>query len=176
MFQYRSDQLQVKRYVISSIANLVCELSHKLPNDLRLRILGNKEILGKSQICVEPQISAQHLFQKLHFGRSSQKTRRNRYQTFLFLSSFTGFVYFVPNILLRDLGWYPRWGPSAGSRGGTLAWDPGVRPWAGTLGWNLKVGHRGETYYIRQSDIILAYTVEVIDTHSTTSFRSPFLQ
>ena len=139
-------------------------------------MLGNQEILGKSQICVEPQISAQRPFEKLHFGNSSQKTRRNRDQPFLFLSSFTGFVYFVLNTLLRDLGWYPRWGPSAGSRGGTLAWDPGLRPWTGTLEWNLKLGHRGETYYIRQSDIILAYTVEVIDTHSATSFISLFLQ
>ena len=39
--------------MISSIANLVYELPHELPNDLRLRILRNKEILGKSQIWVE---------------------------------------------------------------------------------------------------------------------------
>ena len=39
--------------MISSIENLVYELPHELPNDLRLRILGNKEILGKSQILVE---------------------------------------------------------------------------------------------------------------------------
>ena len=38
---------------MSSVANLVYELPHELPNDLRLRILGNKEILGKSQILVE---------------------------------------------------------------------------------------------------------------------------
>ena len=35
--------------MIPSIANLVYEL----PNDFRLRILGNEEILGKSQIWVE---------------------------------------------------------------------------------------------------------------------------
>ena len=35
--------------MISSIANLVNELPHELPDDLRLRILGNKEMLGKSQ-------------------------------------------------------------------------------------------------------------------------------
>ena len=40
----------IKRNVISSIANLAYELPRKLPNDSRLRILGNKEILGKSQI------------------------------------------------------------------------------------------------------------------------------
>ena len=44
---------QVKRNVISSIANLVYELPHELSNDLTLRILGNEEILGKSQIWVE---------------------------------------------------------------------------------------------------------------------------
>ena len=40
--------------MISSIANLVYEL----PNDLRVTILGNKEILGKSQIWVETEPSA----------------------------------------------------------------------------------------------------------------------
>ena len=40
--------------MIASITNLVYELPHELPNDLRLRILGNEEILGKSGICVGP--------------------------------------------------------------------------------------------------------------------------
>ena len=39
--------------MISSIANLVYELPHELPNHLTLRILGNKEIFKKSQIWVE---------------------------------------------------------------------------------------------------------------------------
>ena len=56
-------------------------------------------MLGKSQIWVET--SAQSPLQKLRFGSSSQKTRKSRYQTFLVLSSFTGFLYFVPNILPR---------------------------------------------------------------------------
>ena len=42
-----------KTNVVSSIANLVYKLPHELPNELRLRILGNKEMLGKSQIWVE---------------------------------------------------------------------------------------------------------------------------
>ena len=37
MFYYRPDQPQVKQNVISNIANLVYELLHKLPNNLRLR-------------------------------------------------------------------------------------------------------------------------------------------
>ena len=42
-----------KRNAISIIGNLVYELPHELPNDLRLRVLVNKKILGKSQIWVE---------------------------------------------------------------------------------------------------------------------------
>ena len=41
VFQYRSDLPQVKRNLISGIANLVNEFPHELPNDLRLTILGN---------------------------------------------------------------------------------------------------------------------------------------
>ena len=37
IFKYRSDSPQVKRNFILSIA----KLPHELPNDLRLRILGN---------------------------------------------------------------------------------------------------------------------------------------
>ena len=62
MFQYRSDSLQVKRNVISSIANVVYELPHDFPVNLRLRILGNKKILGKSQIWVETVIKESFLF------------------------------------------------------------------------------------------------------------------
>ena len=82
--------------MIASIANLVYELPHKLPNDLRLRILKNKETLRKSQIWMETSS-----FQKSNFGNGSQKTRKSRYKTFLVLFSFTGFLYFVPNILPR---------------------------------------------------------------------------
>ena len=39
MFQYRSDQPQIKRNVISNIANMVYEFPQELPNDLSLRIL-----------------------------------------------------------------------------------------------------------------------------------------
>ena len=39
--------------MLASIANLVYELPHELPNDLRVRILGNKEMSVKSQSCVD---------------------------------------------------------------------------------------------------------------------------
>ena len=49
-----SESPQAKWYLISSITNLVHELPYELPNDLRLRILGNKEILRKiSNVGVE---------------------------------------------------------------------------------------------------------------------------
>ena len=43
--------------MISSITNLIHELPHELPNDLRLRTLGNWKISGKCQIRVEMQPS-----------------------------------------------------------------------------------------------------------------------
>ena len=86
---------------MSSISNLVTWLPHELPNDLRLKTVGNKEILGKSQIWVKTWPSVQSRFQKLNIGNSSQKTLKSTYQTFTFLSSFTGFLYFVPTILSR---------------------------------------------------------------------------
>ena len=85
--------------MLSSIANIVHKLPHESPNNLRLRILGNKQTLGKSQIWDDKQSSAQSPFQKLNYGNSSLKTPKSRYQTFLELSSFPGFNYFVPNIL-----------------------------------------------------------------------------
>ena len=37
-------------------------------------------------------------------NNNSQKTRKSRYQAFLFLSSFIGFLYFVPNTFPRIVG------------------------------------------------------------------------
>ena len=48
-FQYSFHSPQVKRNLISSIRNFIYKLPHKLLNDLRLGILGNKEILRKPQ-------------------------------------------------------------------------------------------------------------------------------
>ena len=41
MFQCKSDSPHVKQFLIVSTINLVYELPHELPNDLRLRILAN---------------------------------------------------------------------------------------------------------------------------------------
>ena len=75
------------------------KLLHELPIVLRLKILGNNKILGKSQIWVETYPCAHSPFKKLNFSNSSPKSHKNRYQTFLDLFSFTGFLYLVPNFL-----------------------------------------------------------------------------
>ena len=85
--------------MLSSIAKLAYELPHESPNDLRIRISGNKETLGTSQIWVETAQRPVSLPEILNLGNSSPKAGKSRYQTFLDLSSFTGFLYFVPNIL-----------------------------------------------------------------------------
>ena len=70
--------------MVSSIGNLVHALAHELLKDLRP--------------------SSQSLFLKLNFDNSSKKRRNKRYQTFLDLSNFTEFLYFVPNVLSRIVG------------------------------------------------------------------------
>ena len=53
---------------------------------------------------METQPSAQFSFQELNFDISCQKTRKIRQQIFEVLSNFTGYFYFVPNILFRIVG------------------------------------------------------------------------
>ena len=99
ILQYISDSAQVKRNLITSIAKLVYELPHELPNNLRLRIFRNQEILKKYKSQIDTQPSVQSPFKNLNFANSSYKTPKNRYQTFLFLSSFTGLLHFIPKNL-----------------------------------------------------------------------------
>ena len=47
------EQNRILLIMFSNFTNLVYELPHELPNEVRLRILGNKEILGISQIWVK---------------------------------------------------------------------------------------------------------------------------
>ena len=48
---------------------------------------------------VETQPYIYSPLKKLNFGNSSRKIRKSRYESFLVLSSFTGFLYFALNIL-----------------------------------------------------------------------------
>ena len=50
--------LLVLKFHVSTKVNLVYELPYELPNDLKLRIIENKEILEKQQIWVETWPSA----------------------------------------------------------------------------------------------------------------------
>ena len=69
-----------------------------LGDDLRLRILGNLEILEKYQMLVETQPSAQSSFQILNVNSGSEKAREIRYHIFEVLLTFTVFLKIVPNI------------------------------------------------------------------------------
>ena len=61
MFQQIFISLQVKRSVMISYKHCIYELPDELSNDLKLRILGNQEKLGKSQNFIELLPSAQSL-------------------------------------------------------------------------------------------------------------------
>ena len=49
----------------------------------------------QSQIWVETEENAQSSFQKQNFGNSIQKLRKSKYQSFLVITSFAWFLYFI---------------------------------------------------------------------------------
>ena len=63
-----------------------------MPGDLRLRMLGNNEVLEKSQNCMGRQPCVQWSLQKKDFGTSAHKTRKSRFQNFTVLSNFAWFL------------------------------------------------------------------------------------
>ena len=63
--------------------NLVYELSHNLPKDLRLRILGNHKILEKPQIELKNNLVPSLSFKNSTLPLAVRKTRKSRFQTFL---------------------------------------------------------------------------------------------
>ena len=70
-----------------------------MPNYLKLKDLGKQGNIRKiPNLDVDIAQSPISLLE-IKFGNSSQKARTNRCQTFLVLSSFSGFLYFVSNIL-----------------------------------------------------------------------------
>ena len=62
------------------------------------RIVQKKQIFSHDSIFSPPNFQT---FQKLNFGNNNQKVWKSRYQNFLLLSSFTGFLYHFVNILSR---------------------------------------------------------------------------
>ena len=74
--------------------NITTAMDHHPGNEW----MGDTDILI-CRIIPGNESTAQSPFQELSSSHSSQKTHKSRYQTILVLSSFTGFLYFVPNIL-----------------------------------------------------------------------------
>ena len=52
-------------------------------------------------VLVQIRLTTCKMKRGIQYSNNSRKIRKSRYQTFLDLSSFTGFLYFVPNILFR---------------------------------------------------------------------------
>ena len=99
MFQYRSKSPQVKQYLVSSMVNLVYEL----PNDLRvasrvserLKTQGRRKLgnIGKISNFVGDVAQCTVSPREIKLCQQQSKNTQSRYQTFLFLSNFTGFFY-----------------------------------------------------------------------------------
>ena len=79
--------------------NVLYQLPHELPNDIRLRILGKKEILGKSLNYLGTQSTVQFVLQIKVFGL--QKPCKSRFQIFSAFSNFAWFLNFPQNILQK---------------------------------------------------------------------------
>ena len=73
---------QVKRWVIITYKNGMYKLPHNLPNDLKLRILGNQEISGKCLNFIESQPSAQSPRQNKSFVNISRKLLKKEIKLF----------------------------------------------------------------------------------------------
>ena len=73
---------QVKRIVIISNKHGIYELPNELPNDFRVRILGNQEISGRSQIFKELYPSVQSSSQNESFVNTSKNSSKNEIKLF----------------------------------------------------------------------------------------------
>ena len=80
----------------------IVKFPHEWPNDLRLGILGNKEILRKYQIWVETCLPVSSLPSRNQtLAIAVKKYAKVDIKLLLVRYSFTRFLYFVPNILSR---------------------------------------------------------------------------
>ena len=87
--------------MIFKLGKFIYELTHELLNDLKNRTLGNIRKISKQG---GTQLSVQSPLQKLLFGNTGQKLRRNKYQNFLTLTNFRWFIWFLTNILSSQSG------------------------------------------------------------------------
>ena len=80
---------EVKRSVIISNKYAIYELPQELPNDLRLRILGNWETSRKPQNFIKLLSSAESSSENEDFINTSEKLLKNRNRTFPVVRCFT---------------------------------------------------------------------------------------
>ena len=99
IIQLRPESGKVKRYLISGITNLAHELPYEFPNDLRLKILENYELLEKCQMRGQTQPSTQFSFHKLNIDNSCKKHAK---LDIIFLKSLCG-KYFVQDCLSKQI-------------------------------------------------------------------------
>ena len=83
-------------------SKLGIRLASRVANDLRLRILGNMEMLENLKFGWRP--SFQSPFQKFNLDSSSQKHSKIDIKLFLSCPVLLGCLYFVPDTLLRIVG------------------------------------------------------------------------
>ena len=93
---------QVKRNLISSIRNLTNELPLELPNNLTFRMLGNREILAKSQNCMGTQPGVQSFLHKWFFGNVAQKALKTDITVFRYCLALFDFL-ISPKMFCRGL-------------------------------------------------------------------------
>ena len=116
-FPWKFNSPKVERNLISRIINFVCDLLQELPNNLRrktedLRKIGNEKKFSKlgvgiGQCTVSPVLSLPPPPKKkkiiiiiIIFGNSGQSFHKSRYLSFLVLSNFVSFSYFLLTISL----------------------------------------------------------------------------
>lgn len=88
----------IKWDLIAGIISFVHKLPYQLPDDLRVKKLGHKEILGESQNCLGTQPSRQSLG-LICFGNSNQKLHKNT--KFSAVIQFCLFFYFCTDIFVK---------------------------------------------------------------------------
>ena len=132
-FPWKFNSPKVERNLISRIINFVCDLLQELPNNLRrktedLRKIGNEKKFSKLGVGIGhyPVSPAPPPPKKniiiiiliiiiIVFGNSGQSFHKSRYLSFLVLSNFASFSYFLltisllltrPSFLQTSISWH----------------------------------------------------------------------
>ena len=90
---------KMKRCTIITYRHGIYELPHELPKDLKLRILGNWEILAKCLHCIKWYSSAHSFCQNKNFVNTSKTLPKNGNKTFPVVCYFIWKLELVSDIL-----------------------------------------------------------------------------